>query len=69
MHTYIHTYIHLKAIVTAIAAVPLERGIVQHRFDPNYSDVALIVLTCLIAMVMNVTSFGLIGKLNPKLKP
>eukprot|EP00802_Teleaulax_amphioxeia_P022061 Tamp_22473.p1 GENE.Tamp_22473~~Tamp_22473.p1 ORF type:complete len:344 (+),score=55.33 Tamp_22473:46-1077(+) len=57
-----HSVAMPQAVVTILAAVPLERDIMTHRFDNNYTDVALIALTCLIAMVMNVTSFGLIGK-------
>jgi len=44
-------YIHIHNN-TCVCACAIDR----------YMDVALIILTCLIAMVMNVTSFGLIGK-------
>jgi hypothetical protein len=41
-----------------MAAVVLEHDIVEHQFDSNYMDVALIFLSCLIAVVLNITSFG-----------
>ena len=47
-----------QAAVTLIGALVLESDIRTHTFDDHYTDVALILLTCLLAMVMNVTSFG-----------
>mmetsp|Transcript_22929 Transcript_22929/g.74773 ORF Transcript_22929/g.74773 Transcript_22929/m.74773 type:complete len:362 (-) Transcript_22929:70-1155(-) len=51
-----------QTLITLASVVVVEPNVTSHTFSSNYVDVALIVLTCLIAMVMNVTSFGLIGK-------
>lgn len=58
----IHSIAAPQAGMTILSALLLENDILVHKFDPQHLDVFWIAITCLLAMLLNVTSFGLIGE-------
>jgi len=57
-----HSVAAPQAGITVIAALLFEHDILNHKFDTQNLDIFWIAITCLLAMLLNVTSFGLIGE-------
>lgn len=51
-----------QSLITLLAACIFEQDVTRHKFHPDYVDVGLVLLTCLMAIGVNITSMGLIGK-------
>eukprot|EP00293_Proteomonas_sulcata_P011131 CAMPEP_0184288760 /NCGR_PEP_ID=MMETSP1049-20130417/1231_1 /TAXON_ID=77928 /ORGANISM="Proteomonas sulcata, Strain CCMP704" /LENGTH=315 /DNA_ID=CAMNT_0026595283 /DNA_START=216 /DNA_END=1163 /DNA_ORIENTATION=+ len=50
------------SFLALLGAATFEREVLWYRFSADHVDVILLVLSCLIALMMNVTSYSLLGK-------
>jgi len=54
-----------QALITLVGVITFERHVASHTFSPDLAECWLILVTCFMAIGVNVTSMGLIGKTSP----